>query len=35
MGTTTSALLIAGERGFIAHVGDLRVYMLARARWWS
>lgn len=28
MGTTTSALLIAGERGFIAHVGDSRVYML-------
>lgn len=28
MGTTTSALLIAGDRGFIAHVGDSRVYML-------
>jgi serine/threonine protein phosphatase PrpC len=28
MGTTTSALLIAGERGFIAHVGDSRIYML-------
>jgi PPM family protein phosphatase len=28
MGTTTSALLISGDRGFIAHVGDSRVYML-------
>jgi len=28
MGTTTSALLITGERGFIAHVGDSRIYML-------
>src|SRR5262252_9100239 len=28
MGTTTSALLIAGDRGFIAHVGDSRVYMV-------
>ncbi len=28
MGTTASALLILGERGFIAHVGDSRVYML-------
>jgi len=28
MGTTTSALLIAGDRGFIAHVGDSRIYML-------
>ena len=28
MGTTTSLLLIAGDRGFIAHVGDSRVYML-------
>jgi PPM family protein phosphatase len=27
MGTTTSALLIAGDRGFIAHVGDSRIYM--------
>jgi PPM family protein phosphatase len=28
MGTTTSALLIAGDRGFIAHVGDSRIYMV-------
>ena len=28
MGTTVSALLIAGDRGFIAHVGDSRIYML-------
>jgi serine/threonine protein phosphatase PrpC len=28
MGTTESALLIAGDRGFIAHVGDSRIYML-------
>jgi len=28
MGTTTSALLVAGDRGFIAHVGDSRIYML-------
>jgi serine/threonine protein phosphatase PrpC len=28
MGTTTSALLIAGDRGFITHVGDSRIYML-------
>jgi serine/threonine protein phosphatase PrpC len=28
MGTTTSALLIVGDRGFIAHVGDSRVYMV-------
>src|SRR5262245_29047992 len=28
MGTTTSALLISGDRGFIAHVGDSRIYML-------
>jgi serine/threonine protein phosphatase PrpC len=28
MGTTTSALMIAGDRGFIAHVGDSRIYML-------
>ena len=25
MGTTASALLIAGDRGFIAHVGDSRI----------
>ena len=30
MGTTLSALLIAGHQGFIAHVGDSRIY-LARA----
>ena len=30
MGTTLSALLILGTRGFIAHVGDSRIY-LARA----
>jgi serine/threonine protein phosphatase PrpC len=28
MGTTTSLLLIAGDHGFIAHVGDSRVYLL-------
>jgi hypothetical protein len=28
MGTTLSALLLIGERGFIAHVGDSRVYMV-------
>src|SRR4029078_5369244 len=28
MGPTPSALLISGDRGFIAHVGDSRVYML-------
>jgi PPM family protein phosphatase len=28
MGTTTSAMLIAGDRAFIAHVGDSRIYML-------
>jgi serine/threonine protein phosphatase PrpC len=27
MGTTLSALLLAGERGFIAHVGDSRIYL--------
>ena len=32
MGTTASALLIAGDRGFIAHVGDSRVYICAPAR---
>ena len=32
MGTTTSALLIAGDRGFIAHVGDSRIYLVRRAR---
>ncbi|MBM4320831.1 MAG: serine/threonine-protein phosphatase, partial [Deltaproteobacteria bacterium] len=28
MGTTTEVLLVAGGRGFIAHVGDSRIYML-------
>jgi serine/threonine protein phosphatase PrpC/CRP-like cAMP-binding protein len=28
MGTTTSALLVCGDRGFIAHVGDSRIYLL-------
>lgn len=28
MGTTLSLLLFAGERGFIAHVGDTRIYRL-------
>ncbi|MBU0549946.1 Stp1/IreP family PP2C-type Ser/Thr phosphatase [Myxococcota bacterium] len=28
MGTTTSLMLIAGERGFIGHVGDSRIYRL-------
>jgi serine/threonine protein phosphatase PrpC len=28
MGTTISALLMVGERGFIAHVGDSRIYMV-------
>jgi serine/threonine protein phosphatase PrpC len=28
MGTTCSAMLIAGDRAFIAHVGDSRIYML-------
>ena len=28
MGTTLSALLIAGSHGFIAHVGDSRIYLL-------
>jgi serine/threonine protein phosphatase PrpC len=27
MGTTLSALLVAGEQGFIAHVGDSRIYL--------
>ncbi|MFH1438837.1 MAG: Stp1/IreP family PP2C-type Ser/Thr phosphatase [Pseudomonadota bacterium] len=30
MGTTVSALLIAGAYGFIAHVGDSRIYLLRR-----
>jgi PPM family protein phosphatase len=32
MGTTTSALLIAGDRGFIAHVGDSRIYLVRRGQ---
>jgi serine/threonine protein phosphatase PrpC/CRP-like cAMP-binding protein len=28
MGTTLSALIIAGSQGFIAHVGDSRIYLL-------
>jgi serine/threonine protein phosphatase PrpC len=28
MGTTISALLLVGNRGFIAHVGDSRIYLL-------
>ena len=32
MGTTISALLMVGDRGFIAHVGDSRVYCCAPAR---
>lgn len=28
MGTTLSLLLLAGDRGFIAHVGDTRIYRL-------
>jgi serine/threonine protein phosphatase PrpC len=32
MGTTTSALLITGDRGFIAHVGDSRIYLLRQGQ---
>src|SRR5262249_25037875 len=32
MGTTLSALLIAGSHGFIAHVGDSRIYLLREER---
>jgi serine/threonine protein phosphatase PrpC/CRP-like cAMP-binding protein len=32
MGTTLSALLIAGANGFIAHVGDSRIYMMRDGR---
>ena len=28
MGTTISVLLVAGQQGFIAHVGDSRIYLL-------
>ena len=32
MGTTLSALLIVGTHGFIAHVGDSRIYLLRDGR---
>ncbi|HVY45732.1 MAG TPA: Stp1/IreP family PP2C-type Ser/Thr phosphatase [Minicystis sp.] len=32
MGTTLSSLLIAGSHGFIAHVGDSRIYLLRDGR---
>src|SRR5262249_51009217 len=32
MGTTLSALLIVGNRAFIAHVGDSRIYMMRDAK---
>jgi serine/threonine protein phosphatase PrpC len=32
MGTTCSVLLIIGERGFIAHVGDSRIYLLRQGK---
>jgi PPM family protein phosphatase len=32
MGTTVSLFLLIGERGFIAHVGDSRVYMVREGR---
>ncbi len=32
MGTTLSALVIVGERGFIGHVGDSRVYLLRQGQ---
>jgi len=32
MGTTLSALLITGSHGFIAHVGDSRIYLLREGR---
>ncbi|MFO0756306.1 MAG: Stp1/IreP family PP2C-type Ser/Thr phosphatase [Byssovorax sp.] len=32
MGTTLSALLIAGSNGFIAHVGDSRIYLMRDGR---
>lgn len=32
MGTTLSALLIAGSHGFVAHVGDSRIYLLREGR---
>ncbi|MBK6693384.1 MAG: cyclic nucleotide-binding domain-containing protein [Myxococcales bacterium] len=32
MGTTLSALLVAGHQGFIAHVGDSRIYLRRQGR---
>src|SRR3954469_1383217 len=32
MGTTISALMVAGERAFIAHVGDSRIYMVRQGQ---
>lgn len=32
MGTTCSCLLLVGTRGFIAHVGDSRIYLLRQAQ---
>jgi serine/threonine protein phosphatase PrpC/CRP-like cAMP-binding protein len=32
MGTTLSTLLVIGNRGFIAHVGDSRIYLLRAGR---
>ena len=32
MGTTISALLLAGERAFVAHVGDSRIYMVRQGQ---
>jgi serine/threonine protein phosphatase PrpC len=32
MGTTCSLLLLAGDRGFIAHVGDSRVYLMRQGQ---
>lgn len=32
MGTTCSALLLVGDRGFIAHVGDSRIYLLRQGQ---
>lgn len=32
MGTTCSLLLLAGDRGFIAHVGDSRVYLMRQSQ---
>jgi len=32
MGTTCSLLMLAGDRGFIAHVGDTRVYLMRQGQ---